>query len=419
MGRRDVVMLLWLVLVGAACAAPADGQRIPAEAGGADLEPPDKPGAAADIRPDLLALAAKDAGAGGWPHNVLVVGWDGVQRDHFFQCYDAKLADCPRGLPNIRRLSGGKIFPSTITDGATCTKPGWAQLLSGYSAKVMGIHDNIIFRALPAGYSVMEKLETWLGRDEVYTLFLAGKTDHVGGSCAGKGEPWCNAKQSMDHFENALGLNLNVGSRFLAFLEQINDRRFFAFVHFMEPDNTGHQQSESSTAYSVMLWNSDVWLGRMMDALERLGLQRKTLIYVITDHGFDEGKKTHWNAPYSITASNDPRLLRGGDRLDFAPTLLKRLGIPRGALGPAPAVGGRPLDELPTACIDEGQGFVDYPGAPGCCPQLKLVPLTKIFYGKCVPATGGQGDRSGLCTRCGDGVCKRPEQRCNCAADCQ
>ncbi|NIN94816.1 MAG: hypothetical protein GTO49_07515, partial [Anaerolineae bacterium] len=81
---------------------------------------------------------AEDAICSG-PPNMIVVGWDGVQRDHFWECYNKELPECPDGLPNVEALSGGVIFDNVITNGGTATKPGWAQILSGYDAEVTGV----------------------------------------------------------------------------------------------------------------------------------------------------------------------------------------------------------------------------------------------------------------------------------------
>jgi hypothetical protein len=144
------------------------------------------------------------------------------------------------------------------------------------------------------------------------------------------------------------------------------------------------------------------------------------LVYVVTDHGFDEGTYQHANAPYGIFASNDPLVMRSGDRKDIAPTILERYGISRGAIGPAPAVDGFSLYSIPSlSCIPAGEGYLDYPGAPACCSGLQRIGLDIRFGSSCIAPTGGTGDNSGYCTACGNGVCNAPENKCNCPADCK
>jgi arylsulfatase A-like enzyme len=64
-----------------------------------------------------------------------------------------------------------------------------------------------------------------------------------------------------------------------------------------------------------------------MQKLKDLKLYDKTLIYVTADHGFDEGKKGHRDAPYVFLATNDSEVTRRGERADIAPTILKRFGL--------------------------------------------------------------------------------------------
>jgi len=356
--------------------------------------------------------------------NVLIVGWDGVQRDHLNECMSHKLPECPDGLPNLRALSDRRFFDFTVTTAATCTKPGWVEILTGYDATRLGIEDNSVFRAVPSGYSVLERLEAQLGADEVETIFLASKKDHVGGACDTEPQqPWCEVKQNLDHFQNDLGENENVGNLALELLREHADKRIVAFFHFGDPDHTGHAEGESSSAYTRAIVDDDRWLGELVAELEELGKLDRTLIYVVTDHGFDEGGTSHKNAPYGFLATNDPLVVRSGDRKDLAATLLDRFGVPSDGDGTAPPVDGRSLASVQTQCIDEGHAYFDYPGASVCCEGLKPIGLRRWEKPKgkdwqCMAATGKRGDKSGYCTLCGDGVCSAPENRCNCAADC-
>jgi len=64
-----------------------------------------------------------------------------------------------------------------------------------------------------------------------------------------------------------------------------------------------------------------------MKKLKELGLYDKTLIYVTADHGFDEGKGSHKDAPYVFLGTNDDKVTRRGERADVAPTILQRFGL--------------------------------------------------------------------------------------------
>jgi hypothetical protein len=67
------------------------------------------------------------------------------------------------------------------------------------------------------------------------------------------------------------------------------------------------------------------------------------------------------------------------------------------------------------SCIGEGQslGPVIPENKNVCCPGLTAI--SAISPVNCQPMLGTYG----YCTRCGDGVCKEPENACNCPADCK
>ncbi|MBS3072398.1 alkaline phosphatase family protein [Candidatus Pacearchaeota archaeon] len=377
-----------------------------------------------------LAEENNSAPQGNTSFNVLVIGWDGTQRDHFWECYNKKLPGCENGLPNLKRLSKGKIFNTTITNGVTATKPGWAQILSGYDAEITGVYSNENFTAIPEGYTVFEKLENNFGDDNIVTIFLGAKGHNLGDLCKGdtwatnngkvktakESEPWCNAKNNIDIFENHLKENDNVVSEALPLLEQNKNKRIFGFILFYGPDHLGHHYGENSQEYTDAILNDDKDLGKIIDKLKELGIYDRTYIYVTTDHGFDEGQMTHRNAPYTFLATNDPAVVRGGDRKDIAPTILAKFGVDNGKIRNLPSLSGISLYSIPTGCVPQGEAFVDYSGAPQCCFGLQVAPINK-YVKDCLDPTGGQDDNSGYCTILGDGICGSGESICN-SNDC-
>jgi hypothetical protein len=364
--------------------------------------------------------------------NVIIIGWDGTQWDHLMQCYNQELPECSAGLPNLAALSGDMIYSNVTTSGDSATKPGWAQIMSGYNADVLGIYSNGEYQPIPLGYTVFEKAEDHFGSDNIVTMFISGKGVNTGDACIGddttkvgqpaiedKGQPWCITRNYLDYYENDLRLNSVVGNRALELLDAHQNDQFLALFLFRVPDVYGHVAGEDSVDYSQQIIDNDVWLGNIVAKLNQLGIYDNTLIYVITDHGFDEGSNRHGNAPYGFLASNDPLIMRSGDRKDLAPTILERYGISPGASGSIPAVDGYSLYALPPlACIPEGAAYIDYQNAPFCCTGLSIISLDKRTGPNCIAATGGTGNNSGYCTDCGNGVCELNESRCNCSVDC-
>ena len=58
-----------------------------------------------------------------------------------------------------------------------------------------------------------------------------------------------------------------------------------------------------------------------------LGVYVKTMVFVTSDHGFDEGKKSHSDAPYVTLAANMKSMTKNGNQRDIVPTILTEMGV--------------------------------------------------------------------------------------------
>ena len=295
--------------------------------------------------------------------NFILLGWDGVQREHLHELLDEGK------LPNLEKLiTSGSMTDIDISTGETHTKPGWAEILTGYTSEITGVYNNHIYKPIPKGYTIFERLESYFGKDNIAILLVGGKEWNIGTrgphkictNCRGRypgtlektwwmfentsaptripgeervfeereGEPYYNAKDAVDIYEIGLANAENVGPKVIDYIEEYKDRRFFAFFQFEEPDEPGHLYGENSQEYSDGIITDDYWLGEIVNKLKESGIYDETLIYVTSDHGFDEGGIVHRDAPYVFLATNDPKITANkGDRKDITPTILHRYGI--------------------------------------------------------------------------------------------
>ncbi|MFH1619538.1 MAG: alkaline phosphatase family protein [bacterium] len=296
--------------------------------------------------------------------NVVLIGWDGCQRSHMEDLLRAG------SLPNLKKLidEGGYVH-TRVTTGATVTKPGWAEILTGYSAERLKITSNRNFAPIPRGYTVFERFKD-ISYGKMAVIFIGGKINNIGHrgphkickNCitrdpithlktfhwdenapqvrsvptAGggpqrwvprEGEPYFNVHPVLDCHKTALGSAEHVGPEALSALESFKGRPFFAFFHFEEPDEQGHVYGENSREYSEAIRTADVWLGRIVAKLRRSGIYETTAVFVVSDHGMDEDGNEHFNAPETFLVTNLKKKLRSGDRKDVTPTLLQSLGI--------------------------------------------------------------------------------------------
>lgn len=401
--------------------------------------------------------------------NVLIIGWDGAQWDEFNECYSKRKPTCYTGLPNIKELSGGgkRIFPNVIGNGETETMTGWPQILTGYNSGYTKIINKKIFQPVPKGGTLFEKLEKALGSNKITTAYI-GVRDTIVSSCTGEtlrgrtntgegegegedvktvtdyaavaeidtqGGPWCNMKTAIDLFINDPIGNSGTGEKALEALETYKNQRFIMFTLFADADDAGHKKGFNSVEYDKGLIDNDLWLGKLMEKLKNLGIDKMTYIYVISDHGWDvvkrasapadkQGADGHDNAPFGILATNDDSIIRPGDRRDLTPTILKKYGAPLSEDKQLnlEAVNGYPLDApLPFTRVPEGGVYIKYEGAPKCVSGTSVVEFSKFIQQResCLQPQGGNNIVAGYCVACGDNECRSPENSCNCPIDCK
>ena len=147
-------------------------------------------------------------------------------------------------------------------------------------------------------------------------------------------KPYYYTSKNMDLWENGLVKNDVVGRRAIQLIGQHKGEDSFFFVHFAEVDSNGHSFGENSKEYTDALISSDYWTGQIVAKLKELGMYDDAVIYVTADHGFDEGLKSHKDAPYVFLATNDKGVSLPGWREDITPTIMDKLGLDLDKLQP-------------------------------------------------------------------------------------
>lgn len=297
--------------------------------------------------------------------NVILIGWDGVQRNHI----NDLLADYK--LPSFSKyfLEQGSCVDTMITTGSNETKSGWSEILTGYSSLGLGILSNDYYKPIPRTYTIFERLEGHFGNENIETIFIGGKVNNLGArgphkiciNChhrdwakGGKklrywdetsnelfakenqpileqreGEPYFFTKDNIDVYVSALGKSSNVKKKVFGYLDKAYDKRFFIFLHYEEPDEQGHLYGENSEEYDNAILQNDKLLEELISKLRQLGILEKTTLYLATDHGMDEGARGHRMSSETFFCSTEKNLDENiiGDRKDITPTILDRYGF--------------------------------------------------------------------------------------------
>ncbi len=266
---------------------------------------------------------------------MVLICWDGAQMAH---TRDLLL----RGLlPNLQALlNGGELVATTITTHGTETTAAHAEMLTGYPPDVTGVHSLADHQPIPRELTVFHRLKRQLGAQKITTVWVSSNSQRLSSEPGG---PWHEARQDVDVWDDGWHRpNWKTGRLCLDYLRAHArpDAGFFFFLHFREPDHSGHQHGENSPEYDAALIDDDKWLGRVRDTLEELGAGSTTAVLVVTDHGFREGQRNHKNAPDAWLATGWAPVKRGNQR-DLAPTILSAFGVDPDPF--APALPGQPL----------------------------------------------------------------------------
>jgi len=270
------------------------------------------------------ALLAPPAYAEEQPPNVILISFDGYQRNHLWEQLEAG------EMPNLERLmEEGVYLELNQIDTKTQTKTAHSQMLSGYQNNVTGIYANLlVFHPLPTGYTILERAETHFGSGNVATGFISGKTSNIAPVFADM-EGVDYVSMVDEYLEDETG---GTGEKFLRFIDDHHEDHFVAFFHTAEPDKLGHLYGENSPEYHEGGLRCDRYLGLILDKLEEHGIMDETLVYVCTDHGFLEDGYEHPNEPLIWLVSNDIKLEANVDETrlfipDIAATIYRSLGI--------------------------------------------------------------------------------------------
>lgn len=273
----------------------------------------------------LLASLAFSPATPPEERNAILISWDGAGAEQ------VRVALGKGSLPQLAALvAKGALVDLDVTGHVTETKPGHAQMLTGYDPAVTGVYSNARFRAIPRGHTIFERLQQRFGK-RLATIMVTSKGPNLGslGSAASLAEPFHLTRRELTVWEgDRIRTARSVGARAVRHVARHAKKgRFMMFVHFADVDVAGHYHGEGSAEYDRALVDCDAWLGKLVAELEAQRAADRTLIYVTADHGFDKGTRHHAAATRVFLATSDPAVSRAGELRDVAPTLLTAMGV--------------------------------------------------------------------------------------------
>jgi len=284
--------------------------------------------------------------------NVVVITVDTLRRDHLAP-YGASFE-----TPAASRLAReGVVFERAVSQ-VPLTLPSHASLFTGLYPPRHGVHDNGGFVLGKEATTLAERFQASGYRT---AAFVSSYILHSRWGIAQGHETYDDAFE----YEGLESRNLADVERparpvvdgALEWLRapRRGERPFYLWVHLYDPHEPYAPPEEyrrrAPTAYAGEVMYADAQIGRLLEALDALGLRRRTVLVYHSDHGEslgDHGESTHGIFLYGATldvplilapppgaALGSPALALAGRRasglarlVDLTPTLLDLVGLP-------------------------------------------------------------------------------------------
>jgi hypothetical protein len=258
------------------------------------------------------ARAAQPGNFGGC--RLVVFGSDSLRFD-----YAQTLVN--EGAPALSQLNAINPIICSLSTGLSVTQPGWTTIWTGMPTFYTKVYNNGDFGEMRRHMHIMRKLCNGYNDEDFFLVWITGKGKNV---CANKrtlykgtpeeravrGPHWQVKQQIVD--EGHPGVyhgdenrdNLEVFNLASAAIEQLHyHANFCCFIHFGDPDCTGHK-TEDHDAYMDKALEVDNYIFDLMS-----DLPEDTNVIYCSDHGFDFKHKGdtdtgHRFSPRGMLATN-------------------------------------------------------------------------------------------------------------------
>lgn len=247
----------------------------------------------------IPGLTTKSAYAASGGCRIVVFGSDSLRID-----YAETLVE--QGAPGISRLN----FPiCSLSGGMSVTQSGWASIWSGMPSYWNNAYANYVYGKMPRRMHIIKKLAKIYENEDLYITWVTGKGHNIKGNKSDSPHHQVYKLLVKDgHMGDYYGDEGRENSEVFdlagqSLSEAIKHQHFIAFVHFGDPDHTGHK-THSYSAYMEKAYEVDGYISQLMDLLSS-----DTDVIYCSDHGFDfkengDIKCGHKFSPQGMLATN-------------------------------------------------------------------------------------------------------------------
>jgi choline-sulfatase len=302
--------------------------------------------------------------------NVVVVTLDTTRADAL-----GTYGQSAEVTPHIDDAAAEGLVFEQARSSSPSTLPSHATLFTGQQPYAHGVRANAGYVLADESVTLAEALRDagWT-TGAVVAAAVLGRFQHLDQGFESYSDPLSDGAGGHAVTRHAV----DVTDRGLAFLGENRHRPFFLWLHYYDPHSPytpppRYRDDFPDHPYLGEVRFVDEQVGRVLDAIEELGLRDQTLVVITADHGEglgEHGEETHaffvydstmrvplvfWGAPLVPRGARVATPVR---LVDVAPTLLDLLGLP--PLPQAQGVSLRPLftdPELELALTGYGESI--------------------------------------------------------------
>lgn len=204
--------------------------------------------------------------------HIILIGSDG------FGAYAIK--NNKANIPNIRKMMAGGSYSMD----ARCVLPSssavnWASMIMGSGPELHGFTE--------WGSKVPELPSAKTGKGGLYPTIFSLIETQLPNAKKGVAYTWSGIQYLFE--KEMVDLNFNgetddlTANKALDFI--VKEKPVFTFIHFSEPDNTGHGIGHDTPEYYKAVEKIDALVGEIINTLEKENMMDETIILFSSDHG--------------------------------------------------------------------------------------------------------------------------------------
>ncbi len=259
---------------------------------------------------------------------IVVFGSDGLRIDF------AKVLR-KAGAPALSALNPAIC---SLSGGFSVTQPGWAAIWSAMPANFNKAYGNDNYGSMPKNIHILERLMNEFRTNDFYAVWITGKGKNIKGnipesphygvydSIVNKGFPGVYHGDKERPNEEVFHL----AGR--ALQEAAGHDNFAAFVHFHDPDTTGHK-TQDYREYLKAAGRVDAYIDALMKQLPE-----DTDIIYCSDHGFNfktlgDVESSHGFSPWGMVATNADTLVADENQFGFGGRIIQAASVCQHSVG--------------------------------------------------------------------------------------